>query len=948
MRFEQTWIASLFAALLRPHDATAITINETGVEVARPAGPETIPFAKVRRIATAPWLPWAEIRIGTVRSEVRVSGLREVDATAAETTVAEMRAAWWRNYLAEHAGTVGTLTKRLASLDAPARKTRAESFASFITEVRTAARSLPKGWPKELDPEPIPTGIRRIRAMLAHPETGLRRANRIFEIARVDRLLDALKAPTSYVRRSAFGKLLERAKRAPKSVQQWHDGQKEPETTTHARARIREFLEDPEGARNKANEAFLTAELARASEYLDKVEGRPLSEEQRRAVCVDDDRNLVVAAAGSGKTALITAKAGWIVERGDRKPEEVLLLAFARDARNELKERVEKRLGHQGAMRVETFHSLGVRVIAESEGRKPTLAKAAEDSRTLNDLLEEIVDELREHREHGRAVLAWLAYHAAPYRPAEEFESLNEYRAYIRRYELRTLQGERVKSFEEYIIAEYLYLNGVCYEYERPYEHNTATRTHRQYQPDFYLPDARIYIEHFALRKDGTTPAFINQSEYQRSRAWKQALHRKHGTTLIETFSHENSDGRLRERLGEKLRRHGVALRPIPRNTVFAALKKSGRVTPFIDLAGTFLRHFKGSSVPLRTIEKRAESIRDGGRSLAFMAAFRPILERYEETLADANEIDFEDMINRATNHVTAGQYPEGFGYILVDEFQDISANRAALLKALLRQTPNSQLFAVGDDWQAIFRFAGSDIGIMRQFEEHFGAAARSDLETTFRCPKELSDVATDFVLRNRAQLVKRVRSRKELRGAGVWISKGWDESSTALRKALDRIADDAAERPSASVLVLGRYRHTLEIKGKPQTVYRGLRLRYRTVHRAKGLEADYVLVLGLCSGRYGFPSEITDDPILNLVLTESERHPNAEERRLFYVALTRARQRCYIVEKSARSGFVEELLKQRGWVEEQGSVDSRDRSQKQTRPGKARTINRDDPHRPR
>ena len=921
VRYKQTWIASLFTALLRPHDATGITIKETGVEVTRPAGPETIPFGEVRSIATAPWAPWGEIRIGTTQSEVVVSGLRKVDATAAETAVAEKRAAWWQNYLAEHAETVKTLTERLASLDGPTRKTRAESFAGFITEVRTAARNLPKGWPREIDPEPIATGIRRIRAMLARPETGRQRANRILEITRVDRLLDALRAPTSYVRRSTFGKLLERANRAPKSVQQWYEGQKEPEITTQARARIRELLKDPEGTRNRANEAFLRGEKARASEHLDNIGALPLSEEQLHAVCVDDDRNLVVAAAGSGKTRLITAKADWIIERGDRKPNEVLLLAFARDARNELKQRVDKRLRDQHAIRVETFHSLGLKVIAESEGRNPTLGKAADSSGALNDLLAKIVDELKEHPEHGRAVLAWLAYHAAPYRPAEEFESLDEYRAYIRRHELQTLQGERVKSFEEYIIAEYLYLNGVCYEYERPYEHNTASKTRRQYQPDFYLPDARIYIEHFALRKDGTTPAFINQTEYQRSRAWKQALHRKHRTTLIETFSYENQDGRLRERLGEKLRGHGVALRPIPRNTVFAALKKRGRVTPLIELAGTFLRHFKGSAVPVRTIEERAERTPDGGRSLAFMAAFRPIFERYNETLANANEIDFEDMINRATNHVAAGQYPERFGYILVDEFQDISANRGALLKALLRQTPNSQLFAVGDDWQAIYRFAGSDIGIMRQFEEHFGAGARSDLERTFRCPKELSDVARDFVLRNQAQLVKRVRSQKELQGAGVRIIRGWDGSATALRKALDRITDDAAERPGATVLVLGRYRRTLEVQGKPQGVYRGLRLRYRTVHGAKGLEADYVLVLGLCSGRYGFPSEMTDDPVLNLVLTESERYPNAEERRLFYVALTRAKQRCYIAENNPRSGFVQELLQQRGWVEEQGPL---------------------------
>ena len=180
----------------------------------------------------------------------------------------------------------------------------------------------------------------------------------------------------------------------------------------------------------------------------------------------------------------------------------------------------------------------------------------------LLDLLKGIIGELVGHREHGRALIQWLAYNAKPYRSEHEFRSWGEYYDYIRNQEILSLQGEEVKSFEECTIANFLYLNGVRYEYEYSYEHDTATTKKSQYRPDFYLPDAGIYIEHFALSESGDTPPFIDRDEYTASRTWKLELHAEHGTTLIETFSHEQAAGRLTEKLAEKLRAHGVKFAP--------------------------------------------------------------------------------------------------------------------------------------------------------------------------------------------------------------------------------------------------------------------------------------------------------------------------------------------------------------------------------------------------
>ena len=678
--------------------------------------------------------------------------------------------------------------------------------------------------------------------------------------------------------------------------------------------RIRDFAADPDGFRTRANVAFVEQELSRSRVFLDEVEARPLTDEQRRAVVVDEDRNLVMAAAGSGKTSVIVAKAGWLVRRGYRHPSELLLLAFARDARNELEERIRRRLGDQMANRltVRTFHSLGMSIIGEVEGRRPALAREAVDQTALLDLLDGFVVDLLADQTLSANLLKWFEGNFAPYRSEQECRSWGEYWDYIRRFDIRSLNGEKVKSFEECEIANFLYINGVSYEYEAAYEHDTATREKRQYLPDFYLPETGIYIEHFGIDSEGRTAPFVEQEEYLAAMEWKRLLHRKHGTVLIETFSHERASGNLISGLARKLRAHGVSLSPIARNEVFAVLEQQGRVRPFTRLVATFLHHFKGSHLSFREISCRAMGFGDRPRAEAFLAVFRPILKRYKETLSDRGEIDFHDMISKATEHVDAGRYRSPFGYILVDEFQDISAARARLLKALLDRSPAAKLFAVGDDWQSIYRFGGSDIAVMRKFSERFGETERIDLQKTFRCSEPITAVATRFVLANPAQIRKKVRSARQSQGPCVHLGLPGAQGLSLLNEALGRVAEDAARHGGRSdVLMLGRYKHM-----RPQNLsslarrHPRLRLSFCTVHGSKGLQADYVVVLGLCSGRYGFPTEVADDPLLDLVLAAPEQHPNGEERRLFYVALTRARRHVFLLaDGGPPSPFVLELI---------------------------------------
>ena len=379
--------------------------------------------------------------------------------------------------------------------------------------------------------------------------------------------------PPGYTTRKAIAHLRRKAATvAARFPSVWPDP-----ISSHAQVRIlervRTFLNDPERLRTLANETYITNELGRSRAFFNTVEAHPLTEEQRNAVVIDETCNLVIAAAGSGKTSVIVAKAGWLLRRGYRQASELLLLAFARDARTEMQERIRHRLGDETVpdITVQTFHQLGKSIIGQAERKSPTLAKVAEDHKALFDLLKSIVSDLLADPNVSAILLNWFQDKFAPYRSEHEFRSFGEYWDYIRRYEIRSLQGEKVKSFEECEIANFLYLNGVPYEYERAYDVETATADKQQYQPDFYLTEAGIYLEHFAVTASGDTPAFIDRDEYLSGMEWKRRLHDAHGTTLIETYSHEAAAGRLTENLAAKLQAHDIALSPIPPDEVFGA-----------------------------------------------------------------------------------------------------------------------------------------------------------------------------------------------------------------------------------------------------------------------------------------------------------------------------------------------------------------------------------------
>ena len=443
----------------------------------------------------------------------------------------------------------------------------------------------------------------------------------------------------------------------------------------------------------------------------------------------------------------------------------------------------------------------------------------------------------------------------------------------------------------------------------------TATQQHRQYQPDFFLPGHDIYIEHFALDRNGRPPT--GWRGYAEGVEWKRTIHRQRGSTLVETHSWQHGQGVLLETLRRRLEEAGVRFEQNSRQELVRQLAQE-QTSWLAGLLSTFLNHVKSSRFSSDELESRARETGDRRRNESFLDVFEQVRARYQKLLADQEELDFHDLINLAADHIREGRWKPQYRYVLVDEFQDISAGRMALLQVL--QGQDVAYFLVGDDWQSIYRFAGSDVGLLRDCGDLLGHVEERTLSRTFRFADGILGPSTAFVKRNPEQTQRPLLPSSEAEDEGVAVVAD-PTPAVGVARALQDI--EAKARDQQSVLVLGRYRQR---RGElPAHSRRGpLRTEISTVHGAKGREADYVIVLDLNDGRWGFPSKVEDDPLLELVLppVSGGGYPFAEERRLFYVAMTRARNGAYLVADPVQpSRFVMELLRESGELRQIGEL---------------------------
>jgi DNA helicase-4 len=493
----------------------------------------------------------------------------------------------------------------------------------------------------------------------------------------------------------------------------------------------------------------------------------------------------------------------------------------------------------------------------------------------------------------------------------EEYVDSQGSRTADRRKGFLTLNGEIVKSQGELAVANWLALNGVPYEYERPYEYETADKARRQYYPDFYLPQISTYIEHFAVDASGNPPPAFGE-EYAQSMEWKRALHRSKGTRLIETTFAQFVAGTLFDKLGAALKEAGQHLEETPKNELVEALKEQQEVSYpmfLMSVVRPFVSHAKNNRVSIEALEDGSLAGARDFRAKLFCRLMARLMRAYDSRLRAGNLVDFDDMILMAGDAVTEGKYRSPFRAVLVDEFQDISQARAKLVKALVDQRDDAMLMGVGDVRQAIYRFAGSDVAVFRHFDSVFGSAEKLQLTKTFRFNQGIADVSSAFVGEADGRVVSDIAESSNVVRIRLYASREARAESTA--SVLKEISDEvrAEGRTSATVLVLFRVNAIGKDLGALPD-FGVLRITKMSIHRSKGLEADYVVVAGVTGGGSGaFPSRVADDELLQLVMPEKEPD-EAEEQRLMYVALTRGRRAAYVVaSSSAQSEFIGELI---------------------------------------
>ena len=716
----------------------------------------------------------------------------------------------------------------------------------------------------------------------------------------------------------------------------------------------------------KHNETFLQRHLESDKSYLDSIlstvdSSVSLDMEQRKVVLTDEDYMLVVAGAGAGKTTTLAAKVKYLVDKKGIKPEQILVISFTNKAVGELQYKINRQL--KISCPVTTFHKTGYAILRKQDANKKNVVDSGFMFDVVNNYLKNEV--LREPDMVNKLILFFGSYFDAPY----EGNDLNAFFNYISKADFTTMRSnmqeyveivtnkrtgrsitinyESLRSSQEVMIANYLYLNKIDYEYEKPYPYGFR-QSPKPYTPDFTIQqgDHTIYIEHFGIRENGTHNRYSEKEleHYKKIVNDKIQLHRNHGTQLIYTFSQYNDGRSFLEHLEEQLKDKGIALQPRSSQEVYEKIistEENKYIIKLVRLICAFIQNFKTNGYTtdkFNDMQRQTENV----RTKLFLDVCHQCYLEYEKKLKERGAVDFEDMINDSAKILEEQQNlgeKLDFKYVIIDEYQDISRQRFDLARALSKIC-NAKIIAVGDDWQSIYAYAGSDITLFTHFTSIMGYGEELKITKTYRNSQEVIDIAGSFIQKNTAQIKKSLVSPKHIQKPLVieCYTEEVDRKENENRggkyflqgQAVERVISQIIETNvkegktgDSSILLIGRYgfdaynltRSGLfnydERSGTVQSVADPqVKLTFLTAHRSKGLGYDNVIIINAVNATYGFPSKIQDDPVMKLVIHEDRTVEYAEERRLFYVAMTRTKNRVYlVVPKERPSRFVAELV---------------------------------------
>jgi DNA helicase IV len=654
--------------------------------------------------------------------------------------------------------------------------------------------------------------------------------------------------------------------------------------------------------------------LSDRKSFFDKIEANPLTHEQRLSVLRSNDKNMVLAAAGTGKTSVIVAKTLDLIDRKLAVPSEVLVLAYNRDAADELKKRLTEsarkcNIQLDAQSQISTFHALGRKIISDA-GDSTYLSVFAEDDAKLKQWITRWIEKYI--LADVSRVFDLIDLSTQPINPLE-FTTKESYENYIRDNEFRTLNNELVRGYQELMIANFLFTNQIPYKYEAQYVSKRRIDVGYDYKPDFHLEGTTIYIEHFGINRQGGTRPGIDAFEYREKMVSKRALHAEHGTQLIETFHYEWCEKTLLPGLKQKLASHRINCKPMPAKDIFEKLKEEGRIASWSELLKKALQAIRVERLTKSTIHSRLDKAKIY-QPEKYTALLDDLHQGYINELNTQNAIDFDDMIIKTIQAILSGQFIPKWKYILVDEFQDISAARMEFINALIAKGPDPSLTVVGDDWQSIYRFSGGKLELTTRFGTMVGQYTETKLQKTFRYNNSIAKTAGQFIMENPEQYKKYIDTHTKVNQSQVYLLDDRAEGHNGLYQRVQEVIRKIRKHDSdGKIAIIARYNYLLK-EAKSELVIAKLfdkdKIYFWSYHRSKGLEANYCILIGFFQGKSGFPNENKNDAVIEALLPSLDTFPHSEERRLLYVGLTRAKQKTYIIaDPTAPSAFVIELL---------------------------------------
>lgn len=711
----------------------------------------------------------------------------------------------------------------------------------------------------------------------------------------------------------------------------------------------------------KRNKIFIENKLVEYKIYFDEMfkeidSNIILDEEQRTAIIMDEDYSLVIAGAGSGKTTTMAAKVKYLIEKCNVSPKKIILLAFTKKAASELDARIN--LDFKLNVEVLTFHKLGMQFIRKIFDKPVKIVGDATSYEIISEYVKNEIFPNKQkllqfinvfnkyvHFEEGTLGYPDFNSHFDSYvlkKYEENKDNLEQYineRIKRRIKNNRTINGETLKSRGEVEIANFLYLNSLHYSYEKTYPFKLDEE--RSYSPDFTISDngLDIYVEYYGLTTYNPNGNYTTDDirTYNKLIEKKKILHRKYNTDLIELYSKYNNGSNYLKVLEEELIKRSIKFDKKTQEQIFYRLlytSEEAEYFKFINLCVSFINRFKEKGYDINDFDELINETKDE-ETIKQLELIKPIYKYYQRRIHSEYKIDFNDMINYAYKGMEKAKFKYkylDYDYLIIDEYQDISTQRYNFAKKL-SDLFCAKIVAVGDDWQAIFGFSGSDIDLFTKFYDLMGYAEITKITNTYRNSQELIDTAGEFVSKNEEQFTKNLTSRKHLDKPieiNYYDISNINSSVETLENIIGKIY---LKNQESNILILGRYQGDIDIyldSGEFKTgvkeqiicnKYPKAKINFMTIHKSKGLGYDEVILINALNSKYGFPSQIEDEPLLKtLDKTKTELIEYPEERRLFYVALTRTKNKVYILcpyyPLSKRSDFVREIIDNKNVLE--------------------------------